>query len=125
MSKNPKSSSLLFDSRVDKEQKKYLKYIKWILFTGLIAILPIGLDIAFRKVTGVPVKIESLIGKGELLLLSCALAAGGLGEIFFTTTTDNKNLFPRVITGFLGLVFLLFLVPVMVLSLPLLLLPLI
>lgn len=85
-----------------------MKYIKWILFTGIIGIVPIGLDITFRKFTGQPIRIEDLIGKGELLLLSCALAASGLGDILFSTTEYSKNFVPRIMTGFLGIVCVLF-----------------
>lgn len=85
----------------------YYKYIKWLLFTGVIAIFPIGLDFLFRKMSSHTVSFTDLFGDGQLLLISCALCASGLGEIFSQVRRNDENVFERLLTGFSGTVFLL------------------
>lgn len=87
--------------------KNKIKYVKWLLFTGVITVLPIGLNLTFQLLSQKTIELSELIGNGQLLLVSCALSASGLGEIFSSADRNSENFMPRVIAGFVGIVFLL------------------
>lgn len=85
----------------------YHKYLKWLLFTGVIAVFPIGLDYMFREMSSHPVSFIEILGQGQLMLISCALCASGLGEIISSVRNNDENVIERLLTGFAGLVFFL------------------
>lgn len=84
--------------------ERFVKALKWLLFTAVISIIPLGLDWLFRYMNNRDQSWYELISAGQLFLVSCALSASGLGEVFgaFKRTTDN--VFHHVVIGFLGLI---------------------
>ena len=60
---------------------KNRKLARWLGFTVAISLAPILFNLLGRAFDGKPFGIRVLLGKGELFLVACALAAAGIGEI--------------------------------------------
>jgi hypothetical protein len=63
------------------------KFSRWFIFTVLISLIPIGYAILKMLTFSKPFKLESVIGRGELLLISTAIGGGAIGEVIGTTKT--------------------------------------
>lgn len=57
------------------------KMLKWLLFSVLIALLPIMFNWIILVSRSSPSSLQDVIKQGELLLVIAALTASGLGEI--------------------------------------------
>lgn len=84
--------------------ERLVKTLKWLLFTAVISVIPLGLDWLFRFMDNRDLALHNLISAGQLLLISCALSASGLGEVFGAFKRTTENVFHHVAIGFLGLV---------------------
>jgi hypothetical protein len=58
------------------------KLFSWLIFSVLLALLPFILGIINLSSRGINVDIVTLLGRGELLLISTTLCAIALGELF-------------------------------------------
>ena len=58
------------------------KVIRWLIFSVLIALLPIGFNYLSMKTKSIPTSLEIICAQGELLIVSAALNAAALGELF-------------------------------------------
>jgi len=87
--------------------KRLLPYAKWLIFTGILSILPILFKYATFWLTKENVSIPLLLENGDLHLISCALAVGALGEIIFSTSSDEL-IFHKIIVGTGSLILVLF-----------------
>lgn len=56
-------------------------FLKWVIFRAVLGLLPLAFS-AFRMwAEHRSVTLEALFSRGELLLVACALSAGGIGEL--------------------------------------------
>lgn len=83
--------------------EKFIKALKWLLFTAVISVIPLGLDWLFRVMNNKNQPWYELISAGQLFLISCALSASGLGESFGAIKRTTDNVFHHVVIGFLGI----------------------
>jgi len=59
----------------------WIRLLRWFIFTVLVALAPLLVYGASTLIEGNQVTDELLFGKGELLLICCALAAAAIGDI--------------------------------------------
>jgi hypothetical protein len=57
------------------------KVIRWLLFSVLIALLPLGFNAISLFTRGISVDLVNLVSRGELLLISTAICAAAVGEL--------------------------------------------
>lgn len=57
------------------------KMTRWIIFNVIIALLPLLLNYFIIRTSGRAADMAMLIAKGEILLISAAIAAGAIGEL--------------------------------------------
>lgn len=57
------------------------KLIRWIIFSVVIALLPILVNWVFLWLRRKATTFENLTGRGELLLIAAAMAASAIGEV--------------------------------------------
>ena len=70
------------------------RVIKWLLFGVVCGLLPIGFVALDFVTVGEHFRIRDLIGKGELLLISCGIVTTGLGELLVEGTKySNVSMF--------------------------------
>jgi len=63
-----------------------IRLTKWFIFSVVIGILPI-IWTGLRLLTqGSALSLESLFGRGDLLLVASALSAAAIGELFLSTS---------------------------------------
>ena len=72
------------------------KLLKWLIFSVVIALLPIIFYSLQLLTRGLSPTLELVTSKGELLLISTAMAAGALGELI--TSQSDKKIF-KIIAG--------------------------
>jgi hypothetical protein len=65
-------------------QRLAIKLLRWLFFTVVIALAPILCCWHNLGLEGRIASPELLLGKGELYLISCALAAAAIGELVAT-----------------------------------------
>src|SRR5262245_18068067 len=58
------------------------KFSRWAIFSVTMALVPLGVSALIQATHGLPPKLESTIGHGELLLITAALCARSAGELF-------------------------------------------
>ncbi|MEV2267785.1 hypothetical protein [Nonomuraea africana] len=78
-----------------------LRIHRWILFEVFFALMPIIFNYANSRMIGVPASYATLVGKGELLLISGAICAAGMGELVASIT--KKSATPQSGSRFAGL----------------------
>jgi hypothetical protein len=71
--------------------------LRWLLFSVLIAVLPIGFNGIFMVNRSEPLVWKSLLAHGELYLISVAVTAAALGEMF--GREGGKKLTRMCLTG--------------------------
>lgn len=57
--------------------------LKWLIFSVLIALLPILFNVLFAVSFGGDLSAARLLGRGELLLIAVGLCATALGDVLF------------------------------------------
>ncbi|MFT4924269.1 MAG: hypothetical protein ACI8WB_000347 [Phenylobacterium sp.] len=62
------------------------RVMKWLLFGVICGLLPIGFVALDYFTVGEHFQLRDLIGKGELLLISCGISATGMGELLVEGT---------------------------------------
>ncbi|GIG65567.1 hypothetical protein [Phytomonospora endophytica] len=68
------------------------KLIIWGIFSVGIAVLPVGFNALSLMTRGQRFGLDSLLGRGELLLIAAALAATAAGELFASTAARLHNM---------------------------------
>lgn len=63
------------------------KTVKWVIFTLTLGFLSFATDLILPWLAGEPMEVMGALSRGEVLIISLALAAGGVGELIF----DRKN----------------------------------
>lgn len=58
------------------------KIIKWLIFSVLVGLLPLFLNTLQTLIRGDRVILETLLVRGDLLLIGNAITAGAIGELF-------------------------------------------
>ena len=58
-----------------------IRFLKWFLFTLVVSLAPIIVSAVALKLVRETASLERLLGNGELLMISCALAATAIGEL--------------------------------------------
>ncbi len=66
-----------------------LKFTKWIIFSVLLALVPIFANYFLHRVTNTTVDLEKLLGHGELFLVATAMAGAAIGEIIVMKRTHG------------------------------------
>jgi hypothetical protein len=84
--------------------ERYNRYVKWVLFTAAITVLPLLADLLSRSIAGRNIKIIELIKGGQLFLIACCLSASGFGEILFYSNREQRTIFSRLLIGFLSII---------------------
>ncbi len=56
--------------------------IRWIIFSVIIALMPLVFNVLRGVIKGQGIDIVQVFSEGELLLVSAAIAAGSLGQLF-------------------------------------------
>lgn len=79
---------------------KYIRYLKWILFTAAITVLPLAAAYFLGVLDGQIVIFSNLIRGGQLLLISCCLSASGFGEVISHRSREPNFIFSKLIIGF-------------------------
>ncbi len=67
------------------------KIIQWIIFTVLFTLLPFYLDL-FLQIAKAKVDIYALFSHGELMLISSAISAETIGEIYMSNKRNSNSL---------------------------------
>lgn len=62
---------------------------RWLIFGVIIGMVPLAADATRLWVHGTPVRLESLIGNGQLLIIVAVICAGGLGEVIGSGRTRS------------------------------------
>jgi hypothetical protein len=75
-------------------EKVYNKIQIWILFNVFVALTPIVFHFISYPIRGLRVNVGELLAKGDLLLVTAALAAGAIGDIMFSGS--QKSLTPNL-----------------------------
>ena len=57
------------------------KMVRWFIFSVLVALTPLAFALFDALVAGRPATVHALVGDGELVLLSTAIAAASAGEL--------------------------------------------
>ena len=63
------------------------KIIRWVIFSVIVALLPIIFNGLVLLTKGNLFEIETLTGRGELLLIAAAMAASAIGELIASGKT--------------------------------------
>lgn len=63
------------------------KTVKWAIFTLTLGFLSFATDLIVPWLAGERMEIMGAVSRGEVLIISLALAAGGVGELIF----DRRN----------------------------------
>jgi len=79
------------------------KLTHWLIFSVLLALIPIAFNFTIRITTGSPVTIVSLVGKGELLIIAVTISARGLGELLMS---DTERRMTKLILGGMNIILL-------------------
>ena len=64
------------------------RVIKWVIFSVLLAMLPLFTNWLFHFITDNPITFKKLISHGELLLIAAALVGTALGEVI---SSDDRR----------------------------------
>ncbi len=73
------------------------KMVRWVIFSVVIALLPIIFNYLSMLTKGLPTSLEIVISRGELLIVSAAINAAAIGELFGSGTTNKR--IPKIIAG--------------------------
>ena len=80
------------------------KLIRWIIFSVLMALVPLLVDVLWIVTRGGTEALTSVLARGELLLITAALCAASVGELF---GSGNDRRSRKVISGGAALLILL------------------
>jgi hypothetical protein len=58
------------------------KIARWILFTVLAAVIPLGITGLTRQTKNLACDLQSLLSTGELILISATICVAAIGELF-------------------------------------------
>lgn len=58
------------------------RLVRWFMFSVLVSLVPLALTYLNLRLDGIEVRLEMLLARGELLLISTTLGAAALGELF-------------------------------------------
>ena len=64
----------------------WASFLKWLMFQICFGLLPIGLNAVRILAEGDSFTWTKILSRGELLLISCALSAGAIGDIVAINT---------------------------------------
>lgn len=67
------------------------KIIQWIIFTVLFTLLPFYLDL-FLQIAKAKVDVYNLFSHGELMLISSAISAETIGEIYMSNKRNSNSM---------------------------------
>lgn len=67
------------------------KITRWIIFNVCIAVLPLAGRALILFNSGKAPSLATLLGSGDLLLVSCGIAAGAIGEIIGTPSIKSNE----------------------------------
>lgn len=67
------------------------RMIKWLIFSVLIALLPILFNLLFAMTYGGEIALTRLLGRGELLLIAVGLCATALGDVLFANGSFTRS----------------------------------
>ena len=70
--------------------------IQWMIFSVIIALMPLVFNAIRRTMKGQGIDIFEICSEGELLLISAAIAAASLGELF---GAENSHNIAKLISG--------------------------
>lgn len=73
------------------------KLLSWVIFSVLLALIPIIFSAFPKKLRGYSVEFAQLIENGELLIVSAALCAGAVGELI--NSISKYSSYNIVVTG--------------------------
>jgi len=77
------------------------KIIRWLIFSVLLALMPVGLNCLFTFTVGKVPTLASLFSRGELLLISASIVARAMGELM--TAQSNRRI-SKLIAGGSGVI---------------------
>ena len=64
------------------DNPKIIRFVKWIVFSVIISLLPLVFNLLSALNRQKEASLSLLCSHGELLILSAAIAAGSIGELF-------------------------------------------
>jgi hypothetical protein len=73
------------------------RFAYWLIFSVLVALLPIVFNMGKAYFYGEPVILSSLLKNGELLIISVAIGADALGRIIEGGSNQNILKLPRIV----------------------------
>ena len=94
------NGELKYDIELLEEKKPLIKLVRWLIFSVTFAIIPFIFKIASGMIRGIPFNWESLLGGGELFIVSSTLCAVAVGELFGSASKKN---FLQIILGGIGI----------------------
>jgi hypothetical protein len=72
------------------------KLLRWFMFSVLASLVPLALTYFSHRIDRHAVRLEMLLGRGELLLITTTLGAAALGELI---PANRENAIAKVLAG--------------------------
>ena len=84
------------------------RLISWIIFSVFVALVPLAFNAASLHTRQGPTQPRTILDRGELLLITAALCAAAIGELFASPQVDGIVRLSKLIAGGAVVLILLF-----------------